>query len=75
MPRIPLKVGAGSTYFDRSAIYHSGSGTDTLIFRYVIQDGDSDTNGVCLAVQVQGDAIMEVLILPREEFIGAAERM
>lgn len=43
-PRLSITLGAATVY----ATYLSGSGTDTVNFRYVIQAGDSDTNGIAL---------------------------
>jgi hypothetical protein len=41
-PRIALTVGSATVYAD----YVSGSGTDTLVFRYTVQAGDTDGDGV-----------------------------
>ena len=43
-PRLDLTVGATTRY----ATYQSGDGSDTLIFEYVIVDGDTDTNGIAM---------------------------
>lgn len=43
-PRIALVVGATTRY----AEYQSGSGTSALVFRYVVQNGDADANGVTI---------------------------
>ncbi len=42
VPRIAATIGADTRYFT----YVSGSGTNTLTFRYLIQEGDEDTDGV-----------------------------
>ena len=44
-PSVALSVGAAT----RSAGYAAGSGTDTLVFRYEVQSGDSDDDGVSIA--------------------------
>ena len=41
-PRIPLTVGSTTRY----ASYLSGSGTSALAFRYTVQSGDEDADGV-----------------------------
>jgi len=41
-PRIALTIGAATRY----ATYINGSGTSTLYFRYEVQTGDIDTNGI-----------------------------
>ncbi len=45
----------------RAATYVSGSGTDTLTFRYVVQSGDSDEDGISIgASALTGDGIEDV---------------
>ncbi|WP_414665060.1 beta strand repeat-containing protein [Horticoccus sp. 23ND18S-11] len=44
-PTLGLTVGVTS----RSATYLSGSGTSTLVFRYTVQTGDVDSDGVTVA--------------------------
>src|SRR5205807_545784 len=44
-PTIGLTVGATA----RSASYVSGSGTNALVFRYTVQAGDNDTDGITSA--------------------------
>ena len=45
----------------RAAEYVSGSGTDTLTFRYVVQSGDSDDDGISIgASALSGDGIEDV---------------
>ena len=44
-PSVGLSVGAAT----RSATFASGSGTDTLAFRYEVQPGDADDDGVSIA--------------------------
>ncbi|MDE1206064.1 T9SS type A sorting domain-containing protein [Tenacibaculum larymnensis] len=43
-PQIAITIGATT----RQAVYQSGSGTSALIFRYTIQSGDSDTDGIAV---------------------------
>ncbi len=43
-PQLSLTVGATT----RQATYLSGSGTNALLFRYVIQAGDNDTDGIAI---------------------------
>ncbi|MDR6982156.1 hypothetical protein J2X32_000764 [Rheinheimera pacifica] len=44
-PRIALTVGVTTRY----AIYLSGSGTSAVVFRYTVQSGDLDANGITVA--------------------------
>jgi hypothetical protein len=44
-PSISLTVGAAA----KSAVYASGSGTNTLVFRYTVVNGDNDSNGIANA--------------------------
>ena len=44
-PVLALSVGPNT----RPAVFVSGSGTDTLTFRYVVQEGDVDEDGVSIA--------------------------
>lgn len=41
-PRIAMTIGAAT----RNATYFSGTGTDTIVFRYTVVAGDSDLNGI-----------------------------
>ncbi|MEX0619687.1 MAG: Ig-like domain-containing protein [Pseudohongiellaceae bacterium] len=43
-PRLQLTVGAAT----RFALYESGSGTMALLFRYTVQAGDNDNDGISL---------------------------
>ncbi|MDD7885768.1 T9SS type A sorting domain-containing protein [Flavivirga sp. 57AJ16] len=43
-PQLSLTVGATT----RQAIYQSGSGTSALLFRYTVQVGDLDTDGIAI---------------------------
>ncbi|WGH75408.1 T9SS type A sorting domain-containing protein [Tenacibaculum tangerinum] len=43
-----IDIGIGTT--PRQALYQSGSGTSTLLFSYTVQTGDSDTNGIEVAL-------------------------
>ncbi|MDE0192889.1 MAG: hypothetical protein OXQ90_16165, partial [Gammaproteobacteria bacterium] len=44
-PELALSIGA----FDRAAAYFTGSGTDTLRFRYTVVYGDRDADGISIA--------------------------
>jgi ELWxxDGT repeat protein len=56
-PRLVLDIGGTTRY----ANYVSGSGSDTLLFRYVVQAGDFDDNGIALLspVDANGGAIRD----------------
>ena len=43
-PRISLTIGDASKY----AVYHSGSESSTLVFRYTVVAGDFDDNGIAM---------------------------
>ena len=43
-PQIAITIGATT----RQAVYQSGSGTSALVFRYTVQSGDSDTDGIAV---------------------------
>ena len=47
-PRLALTIGSAT----RNAEYASGTGTNTLTFRYTVQAGDADTDGVSIAADV-----------------------
>lgn len=47
-PRYPITLGASTVY----ANYASGSGTNTLTFRYNVQEGDEDLNGITTATAI-----------------------
>lgn len=47
-PSIPVTVGATV----RQATYVSGSGTSALLFRYTVQAGDEDTDGVSVGASI-----------------------
>ncbi len=44
-PRLALTLGTATRY----ATYVSGSGTPSLVFRYTVQSGDTDTDGIAIA--------------------------
>ncbi|MBD1913035.1 MULTISPECIES: hypothetical protein [unclassified Leptolyngbya] len=44
-PAIPITLGNGASV---NAAYAEGSGTNTLIFRYTVAEGDTDTDGITL---------------------------
>lgn len=48
-PRIQLTIGSTTQY----ALYLSGSGTTSAIFRYVVQAGDIDLNGIASVSPIQ----------------------
>ncbi|CAN7446185.1 Ig-like domain-containing protein [Acidovorax sp. LjRoot74] len=55
-PRIALVVGATTRYAD----YVSGSGTSALLFRYTVQSGDVDANGITVgALSVNGGTLRD----------------
>ena len=43
-PQIAITIGATT----RQAVYQSGSGTSALVFRYTVQSGDLDTDGIAV---------------------------
>ncbi|WP_438710372.1 beta strand repeat-containing protein [Aquimarina muelleri] len=43
-PQLSLTIGATT----RQAIYQSGSGTSSLLFRYTVQAGEQDTDGIAI---------------------------
>ncbi|SNY49496.1 autotransporter-associated beta strand repeat-containing protein [Arsukibacterium tuosuense] len=45
-PQLSITIGATT----RQATYQSGSGTGALLFRYTIQAGESDSNGIAVGV-------------------------
>ena len=57
-PTIALRVGAAS----REAAFAGGSGTDTLVFRYTVQEGDLDEDGISVAADaLRGGAITDAV--------------
>ena len=55
-PQIALTIGD----LARAASYVSGSGTDTWVFRYVVQQGDNDSDGVSVgALSLGGGTISD----------------
>lgn len=48
-PKLALTLDTGGTV---DAIYVSGSGTSALVFRYTVQSGDADANGVALGSSI-----------------------
>jgi hypothetical protein len=56
IPTIPLIVGTTTVY----ATYVSGSGTNALQFRYTVQTGQSDSNGITIgALSLNGGSIRD----------------
>ena len=45
LPQLEIVVGSNS----RQAAYSSGSGTDSLVFRYTVTKNDADTDGISIA--------------------------
>ncbi|WP_290622432.1 hypothetical protein, partial [Arsukibacterium sp. UBA4203] len=43
-PQLALTVGA----ITRQAVYLSGSGTSSLLYRYTVQNGDDDSDGIAI---------------------------
>jgi hypothetical protein len=56
-PRLQLTIGSTTQY----ATYQSGSGTSTLTFRYTVQAGDEDTDGIAVAspIDLNGGTIKD----------------
>ena len=56
-PRVQLTVGSSTVF----ATYLSGSGSSTLIFRYTVQPGHLDTDGIAIAspIQLNGGTIKD----------------
>ena len=55
-PRIALTVGTTTVYAD----YESGSGTSALVFRYIVQANDLDTNGIAVgALALNGGTLAD----------------
>jgi hypothetical protein len=57
-PRLQLTIGSTTRY----ATYLSGSGTSTLVFRYTVQSGDLDSDGIAVAspIDLSGGTIKDV---------------
>ena len=47
-PRIALTIGSSTQY----AVYTSGSGTTALVFRYAVQSGDLDNDGITVGAAI-----------------------
>jgi len=56
--RLVVTVGVTTRY----ATYFSGNGTSSVVFRYTVQAGDSDTDGIALvsAIDLNGGALTDV---------------
>ncbi|MCU8085778.1 hypothetical protein, partial [Shewanella sp. SM23] len=50
-PRIALTIGADTVY----ASYLSGTGSSAVIFRYTVQSGDLDTDGIAVAGSIEAN--------------------
>jgi ELWxxDGT repeat protein len=57
-PRLVLTIGSATQY----ATYLSGTGTSTLVFRYTVQPGDLDSDGIAVAssIDLNGGTIKDV---------------
>jgi hypothetical protein len=58
VPRLALTIGDRTVYAD----YVSGSGTTNLVFQYVVQPGDTDTNGISIpanALEMNGGSMTD----------------
>jgi hypothetical protein len=57
-PRLELTIGSTTRY----ATYLSGTGTSTLVFRYTVQSGDLDSDGIAVAspIDLSGGTIKDV---------------
>lgn len=61
-PRLALTIGSVTRY----ANYLSGTGTNTILFRYTIQTGDSDSDGIVVApsIDLNGGTLSDVSANP-----------
>ncbi|HDS1679051.1 TPA: DUF4347 domain-containing protein [Pseudomonas putida] len=56
-PRLVLDVGGVTRY----ATYVSGSGSSVLVFQYVVQAGDNDSNGIAVnSIDLRGEALTDL---------------
>ena len=56
-PRLVLDVGGVARY----ATYVSGSGSDMLVFQYVVQAGDNDANGIAVnSLDLRGEQLTDL---------------
>ncbi|CFX14665.1 Cadherin [Syntrophomonas zehnderi OL-4] len=53
-PYLPLAIGSST----QRAVYVSGSGTATLTFKYIVQSGDFDADGIAIASAISLDGGM-----------------
>jgi pectate lyase len=60
-PRLALTIGGSTRYAD----YFSGSGTTGLVFRYTLQPGDTDNDGIVVgsAIELNGGTLSGLLTL------------
>jgi hypothetical protein len=55
-PRVALTIGSSTVYAD----YVAGSGTSALVFRYTVQNGDTDADGIAIgALQSNGGTLKD----------------
>ena len=56
VPRLALDIGGNTAY----ATYVAGSGTNTLVFQYTVQAGDTDANGIGVSnLQANGGTLRD----------------
>ena len=57
-PSFPIIIGSAT----RQATYSSGSGTNSLVFRYTVQDGELDTDGIAVGntINLNGGYITDI---------------
>jgi hypothetical protein len=65
-PALPLVIGTSSV----KAVYVSGTGTNEIVFEYVVKSGDEDTDGIALgsAIELSGGTMADLTgngILPQ----------
>ena len=56
-PRVALDIGSSTVY----ATYVSGSGSAQLVFRYIVQNGDTDTDGIAVnTLDLRGESLTDL---------------
>ena len=56
-PRLVLNVGGATRY----ATYVSGSGSAQLVFKYIVQNGDTDTDGIAVTtLDLRGESLTDL---------------
>lgn len=63
-PSVPITIGATTS----DAYYLSGSGSNALVFRYTVNPGDLDTNGIQVgsAIELNGGTIANISATPAD---------